>query len=228
MFRSIFKKKKIFGIGYNKTGTTTLEEIFKRLKYNVPKQWEQERILKDAFFTKDIKTIKKFIDQYDFFQDLPISQLSNYVILDYLYPRAQFILTIRDENEWVDSLQRFITKFLSEHNPNVKSIYDVTEQMFLDYDYIYPGYVHEMAKKYVVQDLQNCEIICDFNLYKNKEFLKKIYTARNLEIIKYFQLRKEKLLIIDITKEKDISRILKFCNLSSEHNFTTPYLNSSR
>lgn len=227
MFNLIFKKKKFFGIGFNKIGTTTLEEVFKKLKYNIPNQQDQEYMLRDAFFLKDIKKIKKFIDQYDFFQDLPISQLSNYVILDYLYPNAKFILTIRDEDKWVCSLQRFMAKILSVHNPQVKNIDDITKQMFLDFDYIYPGYLHEMGKRYIVQDLQNCEINYDFNVYKNKEFLKKIYTARNLEIIKYFQLRKEKLLIIDITKEKDISKILKFCNLPSKYNFKMPHLNSS-
>jgi len=227
MFFNKHLKKKIFLIGANKTGTTTVEEIFRKLKYKIPKQWDQEIELKDAFFLRDIDKIKKFINKFEFFQDNPISKLSNYVILDFLYPNAQFILTVRDEDEWVESLQRFKIKFLNKRNPEIKSIDDITEQMLLDYDYIYPGYIYETTKRYNIQDLKNCKLICDFNLIKNKEFLKKIYTARNLEIAKYFQLRKNKLLIIDITKEKDVSKILQFCNISNDKNFLVPHLNSS-
>ena len=227
MFFNKFLKKKIFLIGANKTGTTSMEVIFRKLKYKIPKQWEQEKELKDAFLKKDINKIKKFIDKFEFFQDVPISKLSNYVILDFLYPHAKFILTVRNEDEWVESFQKFKLKHFRERNRDIKNIDDITEQMFLDIDYIYPGYIHETAKRYNLQDLKNCKLIYDFNLFKNKEFLKKVYTARNLEIAKYFQLRKNKLLIIDITKEKDISKILEFCNISNDKNFLVPHLNSS-
>jgi hypothetical protein len=79
----------------------------------------------------------------------------------------------------------------------------------------------------VFQCIKNEEAIIDFNLLKDKEFLKKLFSARNIEIVKYFQMRKNKLLLIDISKEKDISKILKFLNLSTNKNFDMPHLNKT-
>ena len=48
---SIFlNKPKVFCIGMNKTGTTTMSKIFKRLNFRVAPQIKQEEILGDINF----------------------------------------------------------------------------------------------------------------------------------------------------------------------------------
>ena len=90
------KKIKVFGIGYNKTGTTTLESLFRnKYKYKSPNQFFQEYKLGiDAIYHKNYSNLRSFCSIYDFFQDSPFSMGNTYVIADFLFPESKFILTI--------------------------------------------------------------------------------------------------------------------------------------
>lgn len=128
---------KIFGIGYNKTGTTSLSSIMNNNNISTCPQKPFECNL-ESYFYGNYDTITKMIknDYYDytFFQDVPFSLPNFYKTMDCEFPNSKFILTIRDnENEWYNSLIRFYKKlFLNFHNPK-KSEDMYMRELYLSY-----------------------------------------------------------------------------------------------
>ncbi len=97
---------KVFGIGLNKTGSTTLKICFKMLGYNPiglkPKLLRQ---IKRGNFEETYSIIKK----YNAFQDLPWSLI--YQEVDEQYPDSKFILTIRKDSEtWYNSVLKHVQR----------------------------------------------------------------------------------------------------------------------
>lgn len=92
---------KIFGIGLNKTGTSSLGAYFKSMGKKLlcrPK-------LLSNIHSSGIQSIKNLIDENDVFEDWPFPLY--YQELYTMYPNAKFILTLRkDEEEWFQSLEQ--------------------------------------------------------------------------------------------------------------------------
>lgn len=101
---------KVFGIGYNKTGSTTLEAILRHYGFRLPKQLDQERILSKLPFDADWERLKGFVADYDAFQDLPFSQYETWIACDVLFPSSKFILTVREPDVWFRSYERYYRK----------------------------------------------------------------------------------------------------------------------
>jgi len=93
---------KIFGIGLNKTGTTTLGRCAKILGYRYT---ECDRgLLEDVILRNDFTRIRQTVERFDLFEDWPWPLI--YKDLDRMYPGSRFILTTRkNENVWLDSLK---------------------------------------------------------------------------------------------------------------------------
>jgi hypothetical protein len=218
---------KIFNIGYNKTGTTTMEYVFKKLGYSCPDQQEQEARIVKQLYLGNFKPLIDFVAQYDAFQDMPFSQGVVYSQVDALFPNSKFILTVRNKDDWYESLVRFQTNGLLK-NAEVDNIDKANEVTFKNKNlYLYNNYIYE-NKKRQVSFVLNYKVEYDWSLLYCKEHLLELYESRNNEIIKYFQNRPDDLLIIDIEKEKDISKILSFLNLPQEFNFDLPHLNRTK
>ena len=105
-------ENKTFCIGYNKSGTTSLSELFRKEVYKIAPQRPFECLL-DEYISGDTKHIVNVIkDEYndcDFFQDVPFSLPKMFVNLDTSFPDAKFILTYRDSAEkWYESYIRFM------------------------------------------------------------------------------------------------------------------------
>ena len=62
-------KPKVFCIGMNKTGTTTMLKTFKRLNFRTAPQIKQEQDIGDINLSNQHVKIKKFCWKYNFFQD---------------------------------------------------------------------------------------------------------------------------------------------------------------
>jgi hypothetical protein len=93
---------KVFGIGLNKTGTTTLGECGKVLGYRV-KSCDRV-LLEDVILRRDFIPIKEVICEYDLFEDWPWPLV--FRELDQLFPGSKFILTTRlEEESWLSSLK---------------------------------------------------------------------------------------------------------------------------
>lgn len=93
---------KIFGIGLNKTGTTTLGECAKILGLSYIGC--NKSLLEDYVLNNDFTNIKKHVNNHDLFEDWPWPLI--YKQLDELYPSSKFILTVRQsEQKWLNSLK---------------------------------------------------------------------------------------------------------------------------
>lgn len=85
------EKRKVFGVGLSKTGTTSLTAALKRLGYK-------------ATHYPNLFSVIETAREYDAVTDTPVIVFME--ALDRLFPRAQFILTVRHEGEWLDSCRR--------------------------------------------------------------------------------------------------------------------------
>src|SRR5215217_356424 len=94
---------KVFCIGANKTGTTTMKGVFNIIGLRVAPQQEAE-LAALPFFKGKLGAMKSYIENYDAFQDVPFSIKSTYAQIDSLFPGSKFILTYRNSDEWFESL----------------------------------------------------------------------------------------------------------------------------
>jgi len=89
---------KIFGIGFHKTGTTSLAQALKILGYSVtgPNGVNDPDIACNAK-----RLIEKLVSHYDAFQDNPWPIFYRELCQD--FPQAKFVLTYRDPKKWITS-----------------------------------------------------------------------------------------------------------------------------
>lgn len=93
------KHIKVFGVGFHKTGTTSLGIALEYLGYRVcgpigVNELDIRNTYKDIAFP--------LVDKYDAFQDNPWPLL--YKELDIRHPGSKFILTIRPSMKWIESV----------------------------------------------------------------------------------------------------------------------------
>lgn len=159
---------KVFCIGANKSGTTSLTAAMKRLNYkNMPeniKTSETTRCFQTIvglIYMHDISEILNHgdLDNYDFYEDVPFSLFDYYVDIDKKFPDAKFILTVRDSEKFFNSVLRWIDKYRLDEV----------------YSYIYGTKVTLENKKAIIET----------------------YEKRNNDIIKYFENKPNKLLVFN-------------------------------
>ncbi len=95
---------KVFGIGWAKTGTTTLGKCFQILGYN--HQTQDLSLVKDIA-NNDLSRIMAIAAKKDTFEDWPWIIL--YKELDQAHPNSKFVLTMRDPQKWVRSYETMLT-----------------------------------------------------------------------------------------------------------------------
>jgi hypothetical protein len=119
------RPEKIFGIGLNKTGTTSLETIFLRsgLKCGLVRSGE---LAWDHFsHTGDFAPLDRYLGSAEAFQDVPFSLPRFYELLAEKYGESTFILTRRETAEqWASSITNFHSRLFSQESapPSVKDL----------------------------------------------------------------------------------------------------------
>ncbi len=100
------RKRKVFCIGFHKTGTTTMKEALELLGYRVTGPNDT----RDPDIARKLDGLVEALSRkYDAFQDNPWPLV--YERMDGLYPGSKFILTVRDEDKWYSSnLKHFGTE----------------------------------------------------------------------------------------------------------------------
>jgi len=104
-------KGKVIGVGFQKTGTSTLRDALKILDYSVKDTTTRALI---PILKNDYKKVLKIIEKFDAIEDTPWYII--YKELDKLIPGSKFILTIRDEQSWYKSVSRHIGDLRSAHH----------------------------------------------------------------------------------------------------------------
>ncbi|MFH1358879.1 MAG: sulfotransferase family protein [archaeon] len=108
-------KQKVFGIGHNKTGTTSLSIALNQL--GIKTLHDVEKIRKSIKYEKEnnlklLSTLKEFQG----FVDEPINRI--YKELDKAYPNSKFIFTTRKLSSWLKSRENHVLK--NQQNPDYK------------------------------------------------------------------------------------------------------------
>ncbi len=111
------KNPKIFGIGFHKTGTSSLGAALSILGYRVAGPFGATD---PDIARKALPTALTLVEQFDAFQDNPWPII--YKELDERYPSSKFILTVRSTDEWIRSVVRH---FGNETTPLRQWIYGV-------------------------------------------------------------------------------------------------------
>ena len=115
--RVVEMKRKIFCVGFHKTGTTSIRAALETLGYRVtgPNGVNDPDISTNVF-----EMAQSLVDQFDAFQDNPWPVI--YREMDTEYPGSKFILLLRDPESWIKSQVRH---FGSRETPMRKWIYGV-------------------------------------------------------------------------------------------------------
>ena len=213
---------KIFCIGYNKTGTTTLETVLRLYGYNMPNQLQQEIRLSKLAFSTNYFELTSFCSNYDAFQDMPFSQGLTFVAADAIFPNSKFILSERPAESWFKSICKFHKKRF-----NLGDISKLTEKDVLEkFTYLYPGYAHS-NKQRLLSSFENNSTKVNWGKLYDAEWYIDMYKRRNEEIKRYFMKAPEKLLVIDVTQEKTTEKICNFLNIPIECIIDMPHSNKT-
>lgn len=102
---------RVFGIGLHKTATTSLHNALQILGFSSA-HWPSAHWAKAIWQEMNNKNQSLTLEKNYCNLDLPIPLL--YQKLDIAYPGSKFILTVRDEESWLKSIDKH---FSYEHNP---------------------------------------------------------------------------------------------------------------
>jgi Sulfotransferase domain/N-terminal domain of galactosyltransferase len=172
---------RIFGIGMHKTGTTTLHHALQILGFDsfhwgtgeAPIIWNE----------MELDGRSKTLEQWYALSDLPIPLL--YEKLDKTYPGSKFILTIRNEQDWLKSVEA-----LWDHGRNsTRWVWDV---------YPFTNRIH--------RELYGQK-------HFDKEVMLARYRRHNEEVKRYFKGRPDDLLIMNIDRKPGWPTLCDFLNV---------------
>lgn len=192
---------KIFCIGLNKTGTTSLKHLFEKEGIKVANQSDFEKMT--AKFYKNPDSILKIIDKVNpnittFFQDIPFAIPGFWKLLVDRYPDSKFILSVRDSAEqYYNSLVNFHTKSWGNvFDPNIlKKI-----------KYVQPGFSYTF-----MVDILGCPPEDPYN----KEYLTRMYDRHQFEIEDFFRNNLHNQFIkINLANEDDFVGLNNFLGLN--------------
>lgn len=194
---------KIFCVGYNKTGTTSLAKAMQDLGYEVGDQRKAELMHHD-WAKRDFNPLIRYCKTADFFQDFPFSKAYTFVALDQAFPDSKFILTIRDNPEqWYNSLIKFHTKLWST-NGLPPTVYDLKNA-----NYVYKGWAWEINRY---------SSITPIDKPYDKKSLIDSYVDHNNNVINYFKHKSDKLLILNVSDKDAYHKLCRFLNKPISNN----------
>jgi hypothetical protein len=205
------KKAKIFCIGQNKTGTTSMASILENAGYRVAPQQPAEEMLHE-WSMRNFKRLISFCRKYDAFQDVPFSFDYTFQALDIAFPNSKFILTVRDStSKWYESTVRFHTKRLG-----LDAI--PTAQHLMDDPGVWKGWIWEAFKEnYGVSESAPFD----------KGILTRHYEEYNRRVCKYFENRSEDFLKINLSDSDASDRLSSFLNIPPQK-ISILHLNKSK
>lgn len=165
---------KIFCIGLNKTGTTSLHTALKILGFNSVHYKDKlgnsiKKTIRDNYLNGiDILTNLR---EYDAFLDWDSTHtVEIFKQFDKQYPNSKFIINIREMDTWLDSREKHVKRnqILRKNNPNIKWTKVDREKWSELYKKHYNSalkYFKKREKDYIIIDVtkkEGWEKICNF------------------------------------------------------------------
>lgn len=202
---------KIFCVGRNKTGTTSMEQALSALGYRFSVQRAGERLL-EHWIRRDFGAIVDLARSADAGQDMPYSLPYTYQALDAAFPGSKFILTLRDSPEqWFSSLVRFHAQLMKcgDRSPTAAELKKLA--------YVSPGWLYRaQCAIYGVDDAQ---------LY-DPEIYMRHYAVHALNVTDYFRFRPEQLLVLNLSDPQAMPQLCDFLGIDFQGQ-GMPHLNRS-
>jgi hypothetical protein len=196
------KKVKVFCVGRNKTGTTSMARALQMLGYKLGSQKQGELLIED-WALRDFRRLIEYCKKSDAFQDLPFSRDYTFQAMDAAFPNSKFVLTIRDSSEqWYNSVIRF-HRMRNRERLGIDRLPNADE--IKSDPYIYKGYlwrVRELASG----------LTDDADLWNKDKYIAE-YERHNRRIIDYFRHRPNDLLVLNVAHQDSMQRLCNFLGL---------------
>lgn len=187
-------KRKVFCIGKNKTGTTSLAKALQELGLVVGKQSIGERLIFD-WSRRDFRRILLYCYTAQAFQDIPFSLPFTFQAVDQKFPTSKFILTVRDTPEqWYNSLINYHAALFG--HGHVPTLDDLKAAV-----YVHPGWVYKvdrLTKNTPAEDPYN------------KALLIAQYNDHNKTVMEYFRHRSQDLLVLNVAMPNAYEQLCNF------------------
>lgn len=192
-------RKKVFCIGRNKTGTTSMAEFLAQNGFAVAPQTPAELMIDDWYAGRFEPIIRFAQAAGDAFQDIPFSLPGTWIALHQAFPDSRFILTVRDSAEdWYRSLTSFHAKLFG--NGRIPSKEDLMRAEYNGKGWMWK--VNRMVYNTPEDDPYN------------REMLIAHYTKYNQDVVDYFSKHPGKLLVVNLSERDAAERIARFLELT--------------
>jgi len=175
---------KIFGIGLSRTGTKSLTSALHILGFKVIHYPEDETTLREL---SEGQYQLSLLEHFDGITDITVSAF--YPQLDQLFPGSKFILTVRDKESWLTSLEK--------HWFN-RPAFDATNQIEKE--------IHMEIRRLLRSAVYGCY---EFN----RERMSYVYDLHYKNTLDYFADRPDSLLVLNIGAGEGWEKLCPFLGL---------------
>lgn len=189
------QQEKVFCIGLNKTGTTSLSAALHDLGFRLGSQRRGELLL-DDWARRDFCRIFYLCYSADAFKDIPFSLPFTFEAIDQHFPNAKFIMSLRDDGEqWYESITRFHSKLWADGKriPTAEDLKTAT--------YIKRG--RPWHSNRLIYNTPETEPY-------RKDDLLQFYANHRDAVRSYFKHRSGKMLEINVARSDDYARMCEF------------------
>lgn len=191
-------KEKIFVIGRNKTGTTSITNEFKQRGYIIGHH-NRAKLLLDDYKNGSFDPIIEFSKTAQVLSDFPFSYNDTYKYVDKAFPNSKFVLALRDSpDQWYNSMTK-------HHGKQFGSGSIPTKEDLQNSDYIYKGWIWDANRSLYDSP--------DDEPYQKKALIEN-YKKHNKEVIEYFKDSKN-LLVINISEPDSYQKFCEFFGLDN-------------
>lgn len=195
--------QKLFGIGFPKTGTTSLEIAAEIIGYKVCRGYLNSghtNYLIALYVHGDFEEIIAITRYFNAFFDLPWGGGTLYKTLYEHYPDAHYLLSVRDEQDWYRSLENMLMQFGSDKDSALDHIH---KRGAYGASYFF--------RKYLKLD----------SLKNNRQTLIDLYNRHNDSVVEFFNKKNKAILVKDFTQSKD--SWVSLCDFLGKDNPDVPF-----
>lgn len=191
------RRPKVFCLGRNKTGTTSLELALRQFGYRLGDQAKAEMLIED-WAQRDFRRIIQLCQKADAFQDIPFSLPFTYQAVDAAFPGSRFILSVRSSaDEWYTSL--------TKHHARLAGTTDVpTADALRTVAYRGAGWL--LRTQHLVYGVDD-NTVYDREIYCNH------YRRHNEQVLEYFRYRPQDLLVLNLADADAMPRLCNFLGM---------------